>query len=474
MLHKRPTGGVGGTPATPVQTAQAQTGINPTTENANYQAAVQTETDAISTAATTFQNVIQSLSAGSIPLTAAQQSLVDATNNAFQQMTTNANLKAAALSSETGGVSDKVNAMGGQLIQIATDQAAAIAKMEVGFQTENYNEKYQTVTAAYAAFKDAETAKMTALTDIHNAVMTEYQNAVQAAQAQQTFNQTVYKDAASLAQSNTEFRDKLDSMGTKIGTEVYDKTTGKLLATHYDSGQTNPQTGVTTPLVTTDPNTGTVDPSAQAAYLATIPQQYQALVQGIANGKIEPPSARTAQGAKILAMVAQYDPTLSDGSGGFDATKYQARLTMQKSLANYTAGSYGSALISANKVISHLGSFLNSAASLPGGVVNPFNSNKGMSEVLGGIGALFGQTGIQSSQAEAEQEARGLTDEMTKFFKGTGGTDVESLKSWGESLNPNASPGTQHGVVQGTLSLFSGQLDSFIQQYTNVMGHPQT
>jgi hypothetical protein len=170
-------------------------------------------------------------------------------------------------------------------------------------------------------------------------------------------------------------------------------------------------------------------------------------------------------------MVAQYDPTLNDGSGGFDATKYQARLTMQKSLANYTAGSYGSGVVSANKVIAHLGSFLNASATLPNAAINPFNVNALASDVLGGVGALVGQTGIQSSQAEAAQSARGLTDEMAKFFKGTGSTDVESIKSWGESLNPNASAGTQHGVVQGTLDLFSGQLNSFIQQYTTVMGH---
>ena len=465
-----PTPTTGGAPSTqpgaqtPAQTAQSQTGINPTDVNNQYQTSVNQINDAVTSAASSFQSVIQSLSAGSIPFTPAQQSLIDATNSAFNQMTTNANLKAAALSSQTGGVSNMTNAMGGQLIGIATDQAAAIARMEVGFQTENYNEKYQTVTAAYDAFTKAETAKMEALTKIHDSVMTTYQNAVQAAQKQQEFNQTVYKDAAQLAQSNTEFRDKFDSMGTKIGTDVYDKTTGALLASHYDAGHTNPTTGVTTPIVTADPNTGTVDETSQAAYLATLPPQYQALVQGIANGKIEPPSARTAMGAKILAMVTQYDPTLSDGTGGFDATRYAARLTMSKGLANSTPGSLGGAMKVANTVIAHLGSFLNSASSLPGkGASSSVNSL-----VTAGLG-LVNPT-IQKNYAQADIISKGLTDEMTKFFKGTGGTDVQSIKSWGDSLNPNASGGTLAGTIQGGLDLFGGQFNTFLQQYRTVMG----
>lgn len=462
------TGAGGAAPMTPVQTAQAQTGINPTTENATYQANVQGETDVITSGAQAFQNALN-ISASSIPFTPAQQTLIDSTNQAFQQMTTNAQVRQAALSSQFGDIGDNISQKTGQLIGIATDQAAAIAKMEVGFQTENYNEKYQTVTAAYAAFKDAETAKMTALTNIHSAVMTQYANAVAAAQAQQTFNQTVYKDAASLAQSNTEFRDKLDAMGTKIGTDVYDKTTGKLLASHYDSGQTNPQTGVTTPIVTAGAD-GTVDTNSQAAYLATLPPQYQALVQGIANGKIEPPSARTAQGAKILAMVAQYDPTLKDGSGGFDATKYQARLTMQRGLASTGPTSLGGAMKVANTVIAHLKSFLDTSSKLTKN--SQFTGiNTLETGVLGNIKAgVFGDTSMQSNQAQATTISKGLTDEMTKFFKGTGSTDVASIKDWGTSLNPNAPTGTLSGNVQGGLTLFSGQFNTFLQQYKDVMG----
>jgi hypothetical protein len=59
---------------------------------------------------------------------------------------------------------------------------------------------------------------------------------------------------------------------------------------------------------------------------------------------------------------------------------------------------------------------------------------------------------------------------MTKFFKGTGSTDVESIRSWGQSLNPNAPVGTISGNIQGGLTLFSGQFNTFLNQYRDVMG----
>src|SRR6185312_3519459 len=74
-------------PLTPAQQATAQTGTNPIQENATFSANEQEASDALTNAATSFQSVLNTLSAGSMPLTAAQQSLVDATNSAFQAMT---------------------------------------------------------------------------------------------------------------------------------------------------------------------------------------------------------------------------------------------------------------------------------------------------------------------------------------------------------------------------------------------------
>jgi hypothetical protein len=99
-------------------------------------------------------------------------------------------------------------------------------------------------------------------------------------------------------------------------------------------------------------------------------------------------------------MVAIYVPTLSYGSGGFDSTKYQARLTMQKGLASTGPTSLGGAMKVANTVIAHMASFLNSASKIPG--KNPFGfGNATAAGVLGSLGAVFGNNSIQANEAEA-------------------------------------------------------------------------
>ena len=472
----------GGTPAPGTPAANIQSGLaGEQKENTSYQANVSHENDVIAQHAEDYANAIQ-ISAASIPFTPAQQSLIDATNSAFQQMTTNANLKAAALSSETGGVSNMINAMGGQLIGIAADQAAAIAKMEVGFQTENFNEKYKTVTDAYAAFKDAENAKMDALTKIHDSVMTTYQNAVAAAQAQQTyqqsktqFEQTNANAQQTLAQNKYEYRDLKDDMGTTIGTQVFDKATGTVVGSHYSSGQTDPSTGLTSPTTKVNQD-GSVDKTSQYATLqAVVPKHYQALVWSIVNNKGDAPNTRTVAGQKLAAWVTQVDPTLSDGSGGFDAVKYAGRLNMQKDLAKNSQGSLGGAVNSANKMIAHLAAFDSSVTSRGNGSMSStLNSisnaiSKPLAGMLNPTGA--GTLNLQGISQKADTEKIGLTDEMAKFFKGTGSTDVQSIADWGKTLDPNITPGGQKGMIQGTLDLFSGQLQTFIAQYTNVMGH---
>ena len=309
---------------------------------------------------------------------------------------------------------------------------------------------------------------MDALTKIHDSVMATYNSAVTAAQSQQTYNATQIKNAADLAQSQYEFRDAKDAMGNTIGTQVFDKATGKVVDTVSNGSQTNSDGSTTAPVtVGLDPTTGVANPDQQAAFLATVPTAFQALVQGIANGKIEPPTARTKNGAQILGWVAQYDPSLSNGTGGFDATKYASRAAYLK---NLTSGTLSQGITSANKVIDHLSTFMKDASALPTGAVNPFNINALEVPIEGAAAAMVGDNNIQSTESAASQVSNGLTDEMTKFFKGTGGTDVSSLASWGASLNPYNSPGTQKGVVQGTLDLFSGQLNSMIQQYTSTMG----
>lgn len=165
-------------PATPQQSATAQTGVNPTAENQSFQNQEQQGQDELTQGYNQFKDTINQIMSGAFPLSAPQQALVDATNSAFQQMTTQANLKAAALSSQTGGVSNKVTAAAGELTNITAAQAATVAKLEIGFQDQNYKQ----VTESYAAFKDLEASKMSTIEKLHNSIMDTYNAALEQTQ----------------------------------------------------------------------------------------------------------------------------------------------------------------------------------------------------------------------------------------------------------------------------------------------------
>ncbi len=150
---------------------------------------------------------------GTFPLTGAQQTLVNSTSNAFDSLINNAQLKASALSSETGGVSNKITGMMGDFQNIQTAKSAAISNMEIGFQ----NQDFDMITKAYDAFTSSEQAQTGLITDMHNTVVSAYQTAVQNYMAQQQFQATQaqqqFTDQMSSANFNlTEAQDANDNM----------------------------------------------------------------------------------------------------------------------------------------------------------------------------------------------------------------------------------------------------------------------
>lgn len=130
-----------------------------------------------------YKTTVDQLRSGTFPLTPAQQTLVDATSKSFDQMIRQANLKGAALASMTGGFGNKVNAVMGELANIDSTKALAIAHLEQGFQDQNY----KMINDAYSTFTDMEKAKTERLTALHADVVTQA-NAQRTAQlAQQSF-----------------------------------------------------------------------------------------------------------------------------------------------------------------------------------------------------------------------------------------------------------------------------------------------
>lgn len=436
-----------GSSSTPAEQASAQTGINPTAENAQYSQNVQGVTDDVTSAYTTFQSTISNIMSGAFPLSPAQQSLVDATNQAFQAMTTQANLKAAALSSETGGVSTKVNATAGQLLNISSQQATAVAQLEIGFQ----NQDYKMVTDSYSAFKDLETQKMDSLTSLHNTVLDTYNKALSADQAQQTFNQTAFKDAATLAQSQYEFRDAHDQFGNVVGTVVYDKSTG--LPISGGSAQLNGDgTYAAVPSSSVQiQSDGTPDPASQQAFLQTIPSAFRQLVQNIANYKDTTTGLSQKTKTQLDAWASQYDPT-------YDASQYKIRQALQN---NFTSGSYSKNINSLNTAIGHLGDLTSNFSKL-GNNSNTYN-NATVNFVKGKI---LGQGGITS----AGTNINAAVGELASTFKSGGATDTE-IKNLG-NVDVNSSPEQAKAFVETGIQLLASRLQALTDTYTAGMGKP--
>lgn len=433
--------------STPSDQATAQTGVNPSTENANYQGQISGVTDDVTNAYNTFKQTIGQIMSGSFPLSPAQQAMVDATNNAFEAMTTQANLKAAALSSETGGVSTKVNATAGELTNITAQQAMAVAQLEIGFQ----NQDYKMVTDSYSAFKDLETQKMSAITDLHNSIMDTYNKALSADQAQQTFNQTAFKDAATLAQSQYEFRDAHDQFGNVVGTVVYDKKTG--LPVSGGSAQSNGDgtyAAAPIPSVQIQAN-GTPDSATQQAFLQTIPQPFRQLVQNVANYQQNTSNLSPKTKTQIESWAAQYDPT-------YDSKQYQTRQALQ---TNFTSGSYSKNINSLNTAIGHLGDLTSNFSKL-GNNSNTYN-NATVNFVKGKI---LGEGGITS----AGTNINAAVGELASTFKSGGATDTE-IKNLG-NVDVNSSPEQAKAFVETGIQLLASRLQALTDTYTAGMGKP--
>jgi hypothetical protein len=154
-------------------------------------AQVQSESDS---ALATFQNQISQLQSGTFPLTPAQQAQVTATQQSFAslvqaQQIANANFEGQVRLSGLSGVAPSINlglineavSVGIQKVADIDSQASdAIAKLQEGFATEDYQLINDSYTAASKAFSD----KTTALNDMAANVRDAATQAVQIQQDQ--------------------------------------------------------------------------------------------------------------------------------------------------------------------------------------------------------------------------------------------------------------------------------------------------
>lgn len=241
-----------GTRSTPGSTANQ--GI--TTATDTYTSSLQDIQQAKDTLASRTTRQLDSLLSGTIPLSQPQQALVTSLQN---QLATNESYQKVANEAFVGQVSEAAFRAGGEYtpaemageihnaistgvakIQDLDNKAAStIADMENKFETQNYdliNKGYDVLMKQLddkaSLIKNTYDTTVSSLKD-----MRDYDLNLQKFQ-EQKFNDEIDRaqKAEQLAQGRYEYRDKKDIFGNAIGTEVYDKQTGKPVGSYGVAG----------------------------------------------------------------------------------------------------------------------------------------------------------------------------------------------------------------------------------------------
>ncbi len=224
---------------------------------------------------------------------------------------------------------------------------------------------------------------------------------------------------------------------------------------------------------------GNPDPVSQKAVLDQITQQYGPMtataIQGLADYSMNPSdwSTRAGKGGmtreQAVTLAKMYDPTYNDA-------QYSIRAAYMKSIASTQTGTVGAAVNSANKAVNHLTSFvttMNKLTSGPGTLPGGAGQTQLGNTITNFVTSPF-NPGRQQDLSSAQTEGLGVADEMAKFFKGTGSTDVGSIDSWKSQINTNSTPAQVKGMTQGALTLLAGQLETLSEQYQSTMGKAPT
>jgi hypothetical protein len=202
---------------------------------------------------------------------------------------------------------------------------------------------------------------------------------------------------------------------------------------------------------------GRPDPTQQQAYISSLPPGLQPLVKGVVTYTMDPNKVVSLKGnarTQLIAAAKAADPS-------FDMAQYPARAAMVKSLAS---GPLQQTLTSVNTTIQHLGELDNQVESLGNTNFTPWNSVKNAYESATG----------NPAQTTFAQTAQAAADEMAKFFKGAGASDVQSIRDWQSTLSSASSPAQLHAAIQNAVgNLMQAKLNTIQEQYQKVMGGQQ-
>lgn len=418
-------------------------------------------------AVTTTINNIQN---GTIPLTPGEQAQVDGLKQQFQTLIDSQNLENTNASGvanirgyqigageynpafQISTIGSIVSAGQQKIADLNIKMASAIASLTQSFKDNDI----KAVKDAYAIYQDAAKERTDSLQKVIDASNAAIKDAY-------TKQQDAIKNAldATIESDKVSYQDKQIALDNAklTETERHDRAT-ELIQKQANGGGNLPGF---LPAVTMTAQ-GTPSSAEQAKFLASFPPLIQTQIKGLANYDLNPASfstsAKQSQGnltqGQLVSLAQQYDPSYSE-------SQYAARAAYKKSMASNTQGSIGGAINSANKAVNHLSAFVNDLSK----TANTWSSTTNflLNNTVGNL-----VPGLRQTLGSAKTEGIGVADELAKFFKGSGATDVKSIDDWKSQLSTNASPADVQGLTQGAITLLAGQLETLSEQYKTTMG----
>ena len=187
-------------------------------------------------------------------------------------------------------------------------------------------------------------------------------------------------------------------------------------------------------------------------FLKTLSPPIAAQVKAIGEYRQAPLTSmamRSPMGAALMQAVNQAYPD-------YDATAYPTR---SKARNAFTSGKEGQALNFMNTAIGHAGELLDAANALDGTSIPALNS------ILNAGANAFGSDKVKNFNLTRDA----LAGEMTKAFRGTGGSekDIEEMRA---NLNAANSPEQLRGAIGQAMKLLGSKAQSLNEQYKDAFG----
>lgn len=423
---------------------------------------------------------LQQIASGTYPLSPSEQNLLSATAQSYQQViqaqqTANQaytgqmaeamaslGISTSAPTQAIGNIQATINSGNSKIAEINGQMAQALSTLQQGFEKQDFDMIQTSWQDAAKQFED------------RNSTLQNMLSSVQAQAKAQVDEQQQYASTAITAITNSanfDYKQKQDAVTNALAQATLDERTkddiqknwiAEFTAGMVGGGSGGSNSGVPSATLGAD---GKVDPATQSnvynAYVQTYGQATADLLKGLTDYSVNPNDwkAGATKGmsrATAVSLAKALDPT-------YDDSQYAIRAAYKKGLTSNASGSIGSAINSANKAVNHLTAYADTMSKVANGPLHPLNYLFNAAEIAPGRSADISQ---------AKTEGLGVSDELAKFFKGSGTTDVQSIDNWQKTTSASATPGELKGSVQGAITLLGGQLETLSEQYNRTMGQP--